>query len=175
MKVPLRVTLLPLVITALVGAGACSGGSTPVDPKASSERDVDGGLVPHETAQGAIGQAAALGVAPAVNTDRETWRKSMARNPTQKAGCFRASYPSTTWEEVACAPKSEVPTLPARFPDVSASLPQQVVPSGTRSPDLVGAGNSDWSASTASLGRRGRFPPSTSPRTRATFQASRFS
>jgi hypothetical protein len=52
MKTPLRMTLLPLVIGAFVAA--CSGGATPVDPEASSARDVDGGLVLHETTHGAI-------------------------------------------------------------------------------------------------------------------------
>ena len=53
MKNTLRMTLLPLVIGALVGA--CSGGSTPVDPAASSARDVDGGSELHEMKRGALG------------------------------------------------------------------------------------------------------------------------
>src|SRR2546425_7179839 len=34
---------------------------------------------------------------------REAWRKSMARHPLPKKGCFTASYPSTEWKEVPCS------------------------------------------------------------------------
>lgn len=53
MRTTLRTTLLPLVIGTLVAA--CSSAPTPVDPEASSARDVDGGLVLHGTALGAVG------------------------------------------------------------------------------------------------------------------------
>src|ERR1051326_911063 len=32
----------------------------------------------------------------------DAWHKSMARVPLPKKGCFTASYPSTTWQEVPC-------------------------------------------------------------------------
>ncbi|MGH9424394.1 MAG: hypothetical protein ACRD3J_30765, partial [Thermoanaerobaculia bacterium] len=32
----------------------------------------------------------------------EAWRKSMARVPLPKKGCFKVSYPATEWLEVAC-------------------------------------------------------------------------
>jgi hypothetical protein len=33
---------------------------------------------------------------------RDNWRTFMTNNPADTEGCFHASYPSTTWEEVAC-------------------------------------------------------------------------
>jgi hypothetical protein len=40
---------------------------------------------------------------PAVNAQvREAWRKNMVKTPRPKHGCFKAEYPSTTWEEVPC-------------------------------------------------------------------------
>ena len=35
---------------------------------------------------------------------RETWAKTMHQTRAPKAGCFHASYPSTKWQEVPCAP-----------------------------------------------------------------------
>jgi hypothetical protein len=35
---------------------------------------------------------------------REHWRKAMAQTLPQKKGCFTASYPDTSWEEVQCLP-----------------------------------------------------------------------
>jgi hypothetical protein len=40
---------------------------------------------------------------PVVNAQvREAWRKTMVNTPRPKHGCFKAEYPSTTWEEVQC-------------------------------------------------------------------------
>src|SRR5262245_13752585 len=42
----------------------------------------------------------------ATKTERremDAWRKAMVRVPLPKKGCFRASYPATEWQEVACA------------------------------------------------------------------------
>jgi len=44
---------------------------------------------------------------------RAEWRRSMLKTPTE-SGCFKASYPNTTWEEVACAPAAPVPYITAR-------------------------------------------------------------
>jgi hypothetical protein len=33
---------------------------------------------------------------------RDSWRTFMTNNPAETEGCFHASYPGTTWEEVAC-------------------------------------------------------------------------
>jgi hypothetical protein len=51
MTTTLRMKLLPLAIGSLVVA--CSGGSTPAGPVASSARDVEGGFALHETTPGA--------------------------------------------------------------------------------------------------------------------------
>jgi hypothetical protein len=65
---------------------------------------------------------------------RAEWRRSMVKTPTE-SGCFKASYPSTTWEEVACSPAAPVPyiathgTRPATVGDGTDSL--ATVTSGT--------------------------------------------
>ena len=35
---------------------------------------------------------------------RRAWAKTMHHTPAPKGGCFHASYPSTQWQEVKCAP-----------------------------------------------------------------------
>jgi hypothetical protein len=52
----------------------------------------------------------------------------MSRAPLPKTGCFKAAYPNTEWQEVLCE------TAPAQLPTT-----------GFR-PEIVGAGNGDWSA-----------------------------
>ena len=37
------------------------------------------------------------------------WRKSMARVPLPKTGCFKASYPNDQWQEVPCAKAPSIP------------------------------------------------------------------
>ena len=45
---------------------------------------------------------------PIVNAQvRENWRKSMVKTSRPKHGCFKADYPSTTWEEVPCGAPSK--------------------------------------------------------------------
>ena len=48
----------------------------------------------------------AIAAPPAVSKEDkrkfEAWRKSMTRVPLPKKGCFKTSYPSTEWREVAC-------------------------------------------------------------------------
>ena len=36
------------------------------------------------------------------SSERQAWRESMRRAPVPGGGCFKASYPSTQWEEVQC-------------------------------------------------------------------------
>ena len=36
--------------------------------------------------------------------EQETWRMAMHHTPAPTEGCFHASYPSTQWEKVQCAP-----------------------------------------------------------------------
>ncbi len=42
----------------------------------------------------------------------ETWRQSMQLLPLPKEGCFQASYPSTSWQEVPCTTAPAYPQLP---------------------------------------------------------------
>lgn len=50
---------------------------------------------------------------------REGWRKTMSRVKLPKKGCFKASYPTTKWEEVPCGSPSPYPNQTARgsYPD----------------------------------------------------------
>lgn len=41
---------------------------------------------------------------PAEVKARQAWAKTMHHTPAPKVGCFHASYPSTQWQEVQCAP-----------------------------------------------------------------------
>lgn len=52
--------------------------------------------------------AVARAETPSDQTKRDAWRKSMARVPLPKKGCFNVSYPNTAWQEVPCG------TPPAR-------------------------------------------------------------
>lgn len=54
--------------------------------------------------------------AAAAKGGRAAWRKDMARNPLPKEGCFRAAYPATAWEEVACTTSPDGPSLPSERP-----------------------------------------------------------
>lgn len=36
--------------------------------------------------------------------NREAWRAYMSKHPSPNKGCFKASYPSTQWQEVPCGP-----------------------------------------------------------------------
>ena len=38
----------------------------------------------------------------------------MVRRPLPKKGCFKASYPSTDWQETTCTKAPEKPYLPAK-------------------------------------------------------------
>ncbi len=53
---------------------------------------------------------------PAQSMSREAWRASMSRAPTPQKGCFTATYPNTTWQEVPCTTAPAVPYPPARGP-----------------------------------------------------------
>jgi hypothetical protein len=43
----------------------------------------------------------------------DTWTTAITRTPAPHAGCFHATYPSTTWTEVACQAAPAVPFVPA--------------------------------------------------------------
>jgi hypothetical protein len=78
-------------------------------------------------------------VPPAKSEAREAWRKSMARHPVPRKGCFEASYPSTEWKEVACVPTSTHPNPPQRKSG------------GNSGPNNVGDGSGDFDAVTTGL------------------------
>src|ERR1700722_5740247 len=62
----------------------------------------------------AIGVAGALCLSLAGTAQAaDTWSTAIARTPTPHAGCFHATYPSTTWKEVACQTGPAVPFIPA--------------------------------------------------------------
>jgi hypothetical protein len=61
------------------------------------------------------------------------WRRSMVKTPTER-GCFKASYPNTTWQEVACSPAAPVPYIRAR------GAPPVTVGNGTDSLAMVTSG-----------------------------------
>jgi hypothetical protein len=44
------------------------------------------------------------------------WRATIVRIPRPKPGCFKATYPSTEWQEVPCVPGPNRPYAPARGP-----------------------------------------------------------
>jgi hypothetical protein len=64
---------------------------------------------------------------------RAEWRRSMVKTPTE-SGCFKASYPNTTWEEVACSPAVPVPYTMAH------GTPPATVGNGTDSLATVNSG-----------------------------------
>ena len=49
---------------------------------------------------------------------RQSWRRTMARKPTPKSGCFSTAFPSTEWTEVPC---SNAPPQPHPFRLVTPS------------------------------------------------------
>ena len=75
---------------------------------------------------------------PAQSGSLEAWRASMSRAPLPRKGCFKASYPSTEWQEVPC-------TTPPSYP-----LPR--TRAGGSNPNTVGGGGSnDFAAQVSGL------------------------
>jgi hypothetical protein len=64
---------------------------------------------------------------------RAEWRRNMVKTPTE-SGCFKVSYPNTTWEEVACSPAPPVPYIMAH------GTPPGTVGNGTDSLATVTSG-----------------------------------
>jgi hypothetical protein len=55
------------------------------------------------------------------------WRKTMSMAKAPKDGCFKATHPSTTWEEVPCVVPPDVPFEPSTAGGArSATTPQNV-------------------------------------------------
>ncbi len=100
----------------------CSGGPTsPEDP--SSLDPASGNLV-------LASEKSSLASPDASTQSRKEWFKALRHVAVPKDGCFKASYPSTTWVEIPC-------TTPP-VPDVSP-------PSDAPSPQDIGSGN-DYAA-----------------------------
>jgi hypothetical protein len=72
--------------------------------------------------------------APLASGSWETWRASMSQVPLPSSGCFEASYPMTTWQEVPC-------TTPP---------PDPLGPANGFLPETVGSGT-DYTAETVGL------------------------
>src|ERR1035438_72046 len=68
---------------------------------------------------------------------REAWHRSMSRTPLPKKGCFKATYPSTEWQEVPC-------TTPPSFP-----LRRMRGRGRESDPNVVGGGSNDVTAQVA--------------------------
>ena len=106
------------VLSALLSSRAISAPPSAPDsilpPTAAAPAPVSPPSAPQDsqTAQ----PSAAAQPTPSEAKARESWRKSMSRTPTPKKGCFTATYPDTTWQEVACTTAPPRPYLPARGP-----------------------------------------------------------
>jgi hypothetical protein len=77
----------------------------------------------------------APGSQAATTLTRETWRRSMARTPFPKAGCYTSSYPSTQWQEVPCSTAKAVPHIPP----VADSKPHNVGAGANYSAQVTGS------------------------------------
>jgi hypothetical protein len=64
---------------------------------------------------------------------RAEWRRSMVKTPTE-TGCFKVSYPNTTWVQVACSPAPPVPYIMAH------GTPPGTLGNGTDSLAMVTSG-----------------------------------
>lgn len=63
---------------------------------------------------GAGAGGVAGGAGAGVPTSEQAWHLSMTKSALPKPGCFKASYPSTTWEQVACSTAREPRLVPPR-------------------------------------------------------------
>jgi len=72
---------------------------------------------------------------PAEAKAREAWRKTMHHTHAPKQGCFHASYPSTQWQEVQCAPPPAYRSAPLRIRKRSEGGHEQI--GGYPSNDVV--------------------------------------
>ncbi len=85
-------------------------------------------------------------VQPANSAQREAWRKSMKQIPLPNKGCFKASYPSSTWQEAKCV---TAPLIP--FPPTNNNIPPTGHPSASGTgPETVGNLSNDWVAVSSS-------------------------
>jgi hypothetical protein len=120
----------------------CSGGSTPALPSSQSNANT-------QSAQPPVGDAV---------TANAVWRDSVMRTQLPSAGCFQASYPSMTWERIACdtPPHLLYPLTLGAQSTASDSLPREATSSGS---NTVGDGNDYTAATTAVMSSAiGSFP-----------------
>lgn len=80
--------------------------------------------------------------APPVTLSQEQWRKVMSETHLPKTGCFHASPPSTSWEEVPCATRP----LNGESPLVSTAVSPLV---SMAKSGYAGGGGGDFSAEVA--------------------------
>lgn len=66
-----------------------------------------------------------------VTPSKEEWRKAISRRSLPKEGCFRASHPSMTWEEVPCGKAPDVPYRPTKSGAARRAAGAQIVGNGT--------------------------------------------
>jgi hypothetical protein len=90
---------------------------------------------------------------PPSEAELKAWRKSIARVPAPKKGCFTSSYPSTEWQEVPCVTPPERPYPPrpqtvGGGTDFSAQVTGQII-SATGSFDSVIGVTSETGTTTA--------------------------
>ena len=92
--------------------------------------------------------AVSSSAAAARSPQMEAWRKSLARNPLPKIGCFHASYPSTTWEEVPCGTRADTAPSPAAGAEERSAAARHIAGylAGDTTDDVAeaGAGTISW-------------------------------
>jgi hypothetical protein len=77
----LRALTNSLSLTAALGAACFACGSSPADASSSSDEEL---------------------ASPDLLAAQAAWGEAIAAAPSSEEGCFRASYPSMTWEKVDC-------------------------------------------------------------------------
>ena len=51
-----------------------------------------------------------------ISPKHKMWMKTMKHTPLPKRGCFKVSYPSTTWREINCTVAPNLPVIPGHGP-----------------------------------------------------------
>ena len=144
--IPLRAWVKVGYVSVALGALACGVADGRGDPggetAAPSDRAGPGAVAAASQTTAARPAAGPGSGAPsAVSTE---WRKAMSKTPLPKEGCFRASHPNRTWEEIQCKSPPAVPYRPAHGGAVrAAGGAAQTVGNGADSSAAV-SGNISW-------------------------------
>jgi hypothetical protein len=69
-------------------------------------------LAPNVALAAAPGTPKLVNAMPPGDARHEAWRSTITAAPAPADGCFKASYPSTTWSRVACSEAPKRPFLP---------------------------------------------------------------